>query len=227
MRSSIIGVFAYNDDMLTRELVEANTLITHKDPKAVRGALVVAKAAALAASRQDVNPENCMRFFSEIIGADDDLAELTTKAATSAGLDENARTFCTELGLENGVTGYIYHTLPVVLQIWLRHQRNFEAAISEAVSCGGDTDTVAAILGGIVGATVGKGGIPETWQSQLRDWPRSMLWLEELASELAVVQSCCRTGETPVVSPVGALVRNALFMFWVIAHGFRRMLPPY
>ena len=227
MRSAIIGAFAQNDDRLLERLTAASTLITHRDPKAVRGALVVAKAAAVGAAGEDVPPSACMDLFSEFVGDDKALMDLVEKAADSAARNEDARAFCKQLGLENGVTGYIYHTLPVVLQIWLRHPRDYEKAITEAVVCGGDTDTVAAILGGIVGAAVGKVGIPKSWQSRLVDWPRSRPWLEELAVDLAVARLNERGRESLGVSPVGVLLRNALFMFWVVAHGLRRLLPPY
>ena len=62
----------------------------------------------------------------------------------------------------------MYHTLPVVLQIVLRHPHDFEAAITEAVACGGDTDTVAAIVGGIIGCGVGTAGIPPAWLEGVR-----------------------------------------------------------
>jgi ADP-ribosylglycohydrolase len=57
------------------------------------------------------------------------------------------------------------------LQIWFRHHDNFENAVTEAVGGGGDTDTVAAIIGGIVGAKVGKRGLPENWLNRLAYWP--------------------------------------------------------
>ena len=51
----------------------------------------------------------------------------------------------------------------------------------ETVACGGDTDTTAAIVGGIVGSGVGKAGIPPQWISGIREWPRTVAWMERLA----------------------------------------------
>jgi ADP-ribosylglycohydrolase len=227
MRSPIIGVFSQGNDRLLEALTAASTRITHQDPKAIRGAHIVAKAAAVGAAGEDVPPSACMALFSEIIGGDETLANLVEKAAVSAENNEDARVFCKRLGLEKGVTGYIYHTLPVVLQIWLRHQRNYEEAMNETIRCGGDTDTVGAILGGIVGAAVGREGIPETWQAKLMEWPRSLSWLQALAIELAAVRLHGQGRTAPGVSPPGILFRNAFFMCCVLAHGFRRLLPPY
>jgi ADP-ribosylglycohydrolase len=51
------------------------------------------------------------------------------------------------------------HTLPVALDACLRHQHDFRMAVTEVVRCGGDTGTTGAIVGGIVGAAVGKRGL--------------------------------------------------------------------
>jgi hypothetical protein len=39
----------------------------------------------------------------------------------SAASLEDTGTFARSLGLKRGVTGYMYHTVPVVLHAWLRH----------------------------------------------------------------------------------------------------------
>lgn len=66
--------------------------------------------------------------------------------------------FAASLGNDQAVSGFVYHTVSVAIHAWLSHPCDFRAAIQAAVACGGDTDTVAAIVGGIVGAGVGKSG---------------------------------------------------------------------
>jgi ADP-ribosyl-[dinitrogen reductase] hydrolase len=52
--------------------------------------------------------------------------------------------------------------------IWaVRTTNDFEAALRRAVDAGGDTDTVAAITGGLAGAVYGVGAIPERWSARL------------------------------------------------------------
>ena len=53
--------------------------------------------------------------------------------------------FAASLGLTNGVTGYIYHTVPVAVYAWLRHYGDFRVTLEAVLDCGGDTDTVGAI----------------------------------------------------------------------------------
>lgn len=52
--------------------------------------------------------------------------------------------------------------------VWaLRTTSGFEEALRAAVDVGGDTDTVAAITGGLAGAVYGEVGIPERWKAPL------------------------------------------------------------
>ena len=76
--------------------------------------------------------------------------------------------------------------------VWaLRTTDSFEGAMRAVIDLGGDTDTVAAVTGGLVGAVYGIAGIPERWTSVLNgtvpghaasEW--SLARLHELASAL-------------------------------------------
>jgi hypothetical protein len=95
------------------------------------------------------------------------------------------------------------------------------------IACGGDTDTTAAIVGGIVGAGVGKEGIPAAWRDGLERWPHDIAWLESLATRLAfVVQTGCAT-TPPSVNPLTRAPRNLFFLAVVLYHGVLRLVPPY
>ncbi|MFD7971146.1 ADP-ribosylglycohydrolase family protein [Streptomyces clavifer] len=52
--------------------------------------------------------------------------------------------------------------------LWaLRTTSGFESALAAAVDVGGDTDTVAAVTGGLAGAVYGLGAVPERWTRDL------------------------------------------------------------
>ena len=57
--------------------------------------------------------------------------------------------------------GWVRHGLQMAFY-HLRHTENYQDAIRETVQEGGDTDTNAAIVGGMLGACVGLAGLPET-----------------------------------------------------------------
>jgi ADP-ribosylglycohydrolase len=227
MRSPILGVFARADEALQLRLVTASTRLTHTDPQALIGARIAARAAALSAAGQPPGPAYLVAAFQDTLGGDARWAAQLQSVSASLARGETAPDYCRACGWEQGVSGYILHTLAVVLHIWLRHPRDYRAAISEAVMCGGDTDTVAAILGGIVGAGVGEGGLPAEWRAGLIEWPRSGRWMQGLAAELAVMQTGIRETQVPRAGVLAVLLRNAFFMAWVLLHGLRRLQPPY
>ena len=119
------------------------------------------------------------------------------------------------------------HAVPVALHAWLRHQRGVRLAVEGVIRCGGDTDTVAAITGAIAGAGCGRRGLPAEWLGRLAEWPHGVAWMDELARALAAARMDSVMASQPPVAPFKVLVRNAFFMCVVLAHGFRRLLPPY
>ncbi|HEV3022296.1 MAG TPA: ADP-ribosylglycohydrolase family protein [Pirellulales bacterium] len=203
--------------------------MTHTDPKAEYGALAVALAARLAIAESPVEPA---RFADELrrLLPDNDAGELHAlvgKAVRSVASAEPTGEFAVSLGLERGVTGFIDHTVPVALHAWLSHPFDLQAAVVDMVRCGGDTDSTAAIVGGIVGSAVGKDGIPPDWLKGLCEWPRTVSWMERLAGQLHDVRTSGTPGRPLRLPAWGILPRNQCFAAVVLAHGFRRLAPPY
>ena len=96
-----------------------------------------------------------------------------------------------------------------------------------AVRCGGDTDTVGAIVGALVGTRVGPEGIPEAWLHNLWEWPRTRKWLTSLAMRLADDRTASTLAWCLVVEHSRTIVAQHPVYGMVLAHGFRRLLPPY
>ena len=95
------------------------------------------------------------------------------------------------------------------------------------IECGGDADTTAAIVGGIVGCGVGEEGIPNEWISKLWEWPRSVNWMRRLADQLADSKNHSKPMTPIKLNFIAVFVRNLFFLVIVLLHGFRRLLPPY
>ncbi len=228
MRSPILGVCYGDDPDRLRRLVRASTRITHTDPKAEAGALAVALATHIAATTE---PGDVMAAFFAVIGSVmPDAADLTGRLSAvrdSVIAGRSTEEFADSIGLRRGVTGYINHTVPVAVHAWLSHPADLRSAVLAAVRCGGDTDTVGAIVGGIVGASVGRDGIPPEWLAGLWDWPRSAVWIERLGERLAQVVG---DGQPRPALPLAVWAlppRNLLFLAIVLAHVARRLFPPY
>ena len=65
-------------------------------------------------------------------------------------------------------SGYVVHTLEAAL--WcLANTVTFEQCVLEAVNLGDDTDTTAAVAGGLAGIVYGYGKIPNAWIKKLRN----------------------------------------------------------
>ena len=153
-------------------------------------------------------------------GLVDSIAQAARDGASVSALAER-------LGLDKGVTGYIYHTVPVVVYAWFQQGGDFRATLTAVLDCGGDTDTVGAIVGALAGALGGEDDIPADWRAGVVDWPRSLPLLRTLADRLATVTAIDRPAAPVRYFWPAIPLRNLLFLLIVLLHGFRRLLPPY
>lgn len=223
MRSAVLGA-AIDDPIVLRQFVEASSRLTHTDPKATHGALAIAWASRCARLDLDANA-----YLSSLDALPVDELELTgllKQAVQSASCGEPTAVFAESIGATRGVSGYVYQTVPVAIHAWLRHPLDYRQAVMEVIACGGDTDSVAAIVGGIIGSKVGIDGIPSEWRDDLMEWPRSRSWIECLSVCLTSVVESQKSQKPPAIGP-GVLVRNLFFIVVVIAHVVRRAFPPY
>jgi ADP-ribosylglycohydrolase len=228
MRAPILGI-AIKDRVSLQKYVRASTRMTHTDPKAEWGALAVAVAAQYAISLATVPAGEYLEHVRSMMsGPDaDELMGLLERAVASVARRETTPTFADSLGLKNGVSGYMYHTVPVVIHAWLSHSDDYRSAVASVIRCGGDADSTAAIVGGIVGCRVGKEHFPESWVQRLAEWPRTVAWMEKLGMELYRVRHTGMAAQPPRLPWPAVLARNALVFVVVLFHGFRRLLPPY
>jgi ADP-ribosylglycohydrolase len=229
MRAPILGACLHGDSVRLRDFVRASTRLTHTDPKAEQGALAVALAAAgVMTSGESFDAPRCVAgIIAEI--QDEELRELLRQVQRSLEEQESAAAFASRLHLVNGVSGYMYHTVPVALYCFLRHPGDFRAAVESVIRLGGDTDSTAAIVGALAGARGGIQAIPDEWRFKVIGWPRTDGWLCELAERL----QCFFDGEAPGASsgplPLfwpGLIFRNLICNMTILAHVLRRALPP-
>lgn len=225
MRSAIIGVCHGANREKMRNFVRASTRVTHVDPKAEYGALAVALAAHMGQG-SDVSPTDYHRELTGMLRNESDAAEflrLMDGAVKSVESGETALVFADACGMTRGVSGYIYHTVPVVIHCWLRHQRDYRAGVLEIIRLGGDTDTTAAILGGIIGARVGEAGIPHELIDKLAEWPATVNWMRRVALTLAESVEKNAPRVPPSIFFPLVCARNFLFFGVVLAHIVKRI----
>jgi ADP-ribosylglycohydrolase len=225
MRAAIFGA-TIEDVSKLLEFVRSSSQLTHTDPKAEFGAVAIALAAREASRNDAVDANRWLEVVSESMPGDaTELLELLRTAVTSVQKGQSTSDFARSLGLERGVTGYTYHAVPVAVHSWLSFPNDFRQSVIAVIECGGDADTTAAIVGGIVGARVGKEGIPAEWIGAIWEWPRSVSWMQSLGMDLS--QTWPNSSRAPRVNPIAVIMRNVLFLAIVLSHGFRRLGPPY
>ncbi len=219
MRSAVVGV-AYKDDSGNRHAMAlAACRVTHTDPRAEESAILVAEAAGLAANA--IATEEVVSVLEALVTSE----EMKTRfAALKVALAAKVTVsdYAARIGCERGVSGFAPNTVAVALFAWLRHRGQFEPALRSVIECGGDTDTISAITGGICGAETGEQGIPPEWLNGICDWPRSVQHLRDVAAALESGATTVPRLFWPAILP-----RNVFFLAVVLLHGFRRLLPPY
>ena len=186
MRSAVIGAYFASDDEGRTRFVAASTVVTHTDPLAVQGAQLIALAAALVASGE------------------------------AEQFDSEARELCADWPWsakwpDSGPTGYVVHSVNAVIDLWKRFGNEPARAMEGVIQLGGDTDSVGAMLGGILGA----GSV---------EWPTE--WTRTLGfPRVSDVRSIDEPG--PDAGYVRLVAANLLALPPILLFGLRRLLPPY
>jgi len=228
MRSAIIGVWTDDIDQMI-ELVSRSTKITHTDPKANYGAIAVALAARHAARPIPASSKEYYSQLESCLGTSaEEFLKLIQDVLASVARGESTVSYADSIDLQKGVTGYVYHTVPVAIHAWLSHQDDYRSAVMAVIECGGDTDTTAAIVGGIVGAGTGSTGIPPEWISRVCDWPLTISRIDQLGVSLHLSKTKPLAGsQNHWPHFLKRLLRNGIFTAIVLFHGIRRLFPPY
>jgi len=229
MRSASIGAFFSGDLENMDEFIRASTIITHTDPKALVGARAVAYVTGWIIREQLTRRPDRREFIHILLsaGTDDEWKGLISSISSALDNNYEVERFAELIGQEKGISGYMYHTVPIAVYAWYRHFGDFRKTLVAIFNCGGDTDTAGAIAGSLAGAVVGEEGIPHDWRYGITDWPRGRALLLKISDKLAM-----KSKAIEVSSPVhyfwpALCLRNALFLIIVLMHGFRRLLPPY
>ena len=163
MRVAPLG--GYFGDDLERCVKEAraSSVVTHTHPEGAAGAIAIALGAALTWQFKDFDGSKySAKFFSELL-------QLTPESEVRRGIilasqipgDMPAEVAAKALG--NGSLVTAPDTVPFCLWIAAHHRNNLVQSLAETIRVGGDCDTNAAIVAGIVALSVGPSAIPKDW----------------------------------------------------------------
>lgn len=163
MRVAPLGAYFADDLAQCAAEARASSVVTHTHPEGVVGAIAVAVAAAAAWQlRHNSNPESHREFFEMVL-------HHTPESRVRRGI-LLASTTAAEIpvadvakALGNGSLVTAPDTVPFCLWMAAHHLDRFVEALGKTIGAGGDCDTNAAIVGGIVALSTGRVGIPNEW----------------------------------------------------------------
>jgi ADP-ribosyl-[dinitrogen reductase] hydrolase len=221
MRAAIIGAYHSDNAQRRLEFVAVSSRITHTDERAVIAAQAVAEAAALIVNGRNNSADLLERM--EALSQRADWREVCSQLKSGWESNHSVGEMAAALGLKDGVSGYALHTVPIALFAVWRSPGNFRDTLTRALDCGGDTDSVGAIVGGLAGLRAELNGIPSEWIAGVIEWPRTGHVMGQLAERMVEAK------ENGAVKPVtwfwpGVPLRNVFFILVVILHGFRRLV---
>jgi ADP-ribosylglycohydrolase len=166
MRIAPLG--AYFADSTARAAAQARAAseVTHAHPDGIAGGVAVAVAAALAArARLSGDRPDPARLLAAVAASLDPAGQVRRGVDRAAALlGRSVAEAAYELG--NGARVTAQDTVPFTIFVAARHLDDYPAAVRACVEAGGDVDTTAAIVGGVVAAYAGvggPGGVPADW----------------------------------------------------------------
>jgi len=179
MRIAPVGLLHCRRLERLRQDVHDVSIITHRNPEAVAGALAVAYAVARLVTGAKPSPD----FLDDVASfvGHNPVSERLRKARELLSQGTPAEKALASLG----TSGYVVETVASALYAFLSSPDDFEETVVTAVMAGGDTDTVAAIAGAISGAHNGVAGIPSRWRERVEGASR-LAHLAERIYELAL-----------------------------------------
>ena len=215
MRAGVLGLLCDSPQQLG-QFVRVASRITHTDERAEHGALAVALAARVAGEKSPVPIDVRYREAIEAELPQGDMRGAIINAIESVRAGESTTVFADRCGCGRGVSGFVMHTVPIALHAWLRCPASFEDGVAGAIRLGGDTDTCAAVVGGLLGLNL---DVPDRLVANIADFPFSPAAARDVARRSTPKYVRWRPAALPL--------RNVLFLAIVLIHVVRRLLPPY
>ncbi len=160
MRAATIGVLYQHDERRLREVADASGRITHGHPAAVAASIAAAYAVKLAL---DGVPAD--QYLARIMAFPDGISDEFDAAIYRVGhvvawSDEEA-------ALDHVGQGWVgEEAVALALYCVLRYPDDYAACVRRAANTNGDSDSIACIAGGIMGARLGPEAIPAAWRAR-------------------------------------------------------------
>ena len=198
MRVAPVGLLFSGDTERLMEMARSSSIVTHTHPVATCGARLQAFSVARALSLDRNRPvdENRETFLRSLVDISEGLVDpFPERIAIIREFLENEPDddeIVDRLG--NNVVSV--NSVPTAIYCALRNLDDFRRGVLMAVNLGGDTDTIGAMTGAILGAYAGAGSIPPEWLGKLENGTKGRDYITGLAERLLDVKGCVKKNET-------------------------------
>lgn len=177
MRVAPVGLLFHRDTDRLWEQARLSSLPTHVHPLGIEGAQLIALAVALCLRDQ---PFDRMGFLAEL-----QARSVTSEFRQRLSIAERVQSRDDLLQLGNGIAAQDSAVTSIAcFTLW---PESYDQVIANAILIGGDTDTIAAMVGAISGAYLGVDAIPKHFLDRLEDDYKGRTYIMELAQRLATL----------------------------------------
>jgi ADP-ribosylglycohydrolase len=210
---------------VVRKVEDEEQAEENEDPKAKKKAQQ-AKIAALLYSLPKPSMETVTQALMSPMQfhKDDNWIKYVKAFAKAAHMNLPPRKFAEIIKQGTKVNDECYPAAILGIYCWWAAYDDFKGGIFNAISLGGCTGTVAAIAGGLIGATMGKKSMPTNFTATFKDKPLTLELIEKHANTLneAILGIAPRP---PAYSTSFNLVRNAVVHAYMVLCKVRGLLP--
>lgn len=184
MRVAPLGAYFADDYAVVVSEAHKSAEVTHRHHEGSAGGIAVAVAAAFAWQNRDRlnEPAHRRRLFEVVLDhtpASDTRTGIERARDTDPTLD--SRSMAGLLG--NGKRVSCQDTVPFCVWQMAKHFTDYPRAVWETIRCGGDIDTNAAIVGGVVALATGREGIATEWLARREELMLSSTGADESGKE--------------------------------------------
>jgi len=179
MRVAPVGYLYQGDTGRLQSIARAQGTLTHRHPTADAACIGAAYLVKLALDNVDPAqyPARLLRFAGGHAPEFDQAIERVAPALDWADGEAALRA----IGPTRGGGWIAEEAVAMALYCVMRHPSDYPAAVRLAANISGDSDSVASIAGGILGARLGTRGLPADWVARLENRE----YLTDLADRLA------------------------------------------
>jgi ADP-ribosylglycohydrolase len=185
-RAMFIALAINGNGHRLRKWVEESTKTTHTHPQAIEGCQVLAQLADTCATTSHGKIEPLDVLNNLIAGCEEaSLKEGLQRLVPFLEKKRSPSSVARHFGWHRGIRGHIFPSTIMATYCCLRYPTNFNRAVKSAIGLGGDSESLGAIVGGLVGAHIGFDRIPQPLVKSLGGYPQGLGWIEEMSNRLS------------------------------------------